>query len=126
MTIHLKTVNFKLTSTVETYVTEKISSLDKFISEEILAQGPDTVVAYVELKLTTRHHQKGEIFGAVADIKFPHAMIHAESSAVDIHTAIDRVRDELSTELKKYKEKKESVFKKGARAIKQLFRKAQQ
>jgi len=102
MKIELKTINFKVTPSVQDYLEEKIGHLDKFIGEELIKN----VVAYVELEITTKHHHKGEIFYVKIDIQLPGKMIQAEYTSDDIFSSIDKVKDILSLELKKYKEKR--------------------
>lgn len=121
MKIEIKVTNFKLTSAIERYAIEKINSLDRFIDENLLKQGEDSVVAYIELAMTTRHHHKGDIFRAEVDVRLPRKVVRAEAESSDIMAAIDEVKDELALELKKYKEKKESIFKKGSRILKNIF-----
>lgn len=120
MKIDLKSTNLKLTPAIENYAKEMIYHLDKFIDKNLLDQ--NTVFAYLELAMTTKHHHKGNIFYAEADIKLPGKVIRGEVEANNIFAAIDGLKDKLSLELKKYKEKNESVFKKGARTLKDIFR----
>ncbi len=115
--LNIKGTNFKLTPEIYAYIGEKIGNLDKFIEK------PDpTVQAWVEIGISTKHHQTGNIYRAEVQIRLPKKGVRAEAYAKDIFMAIDAVRDEAQEELKKYKEKQEAVYKRGARALKRIYR----
>lgn len=122
MKIILKATNFKLTPSVEDYVREKIGALDKFINPSLLSMADDDIIAHIELIVDNKHHHKGEVFKTDANIKMLEKSFRAEAQATDMTAAIDGLRDKISLEFKKYKGKKESVFKKGARAFKNIFK----
>jgi len=123
MNVNLKTKNFKLTEGVEAYLNEKIETLERFIDQDLLMRGSDSVTADAELALVSRHHHKGTIFRAEVNLHLGGKLLRAEAEADDILAAIDEMKDELAMELRRHKEKQESVFKKGARTIKSIFRK---
>ena len=89
-----------LTSEIKKAIAEKISTLDKLIPR---IKTP--IEAYVEVAVKTRHHQKGEIYYAEANIKVLGEIIRAEASEESIFKAIGVVRDELQGLLKKYTKK---------------------
>lgn len=100
MKVTIKATNLYLTPDIEKTVEEKISTLDKFILDT-----GDSVEAFVEVALESRHHQKGKIYYAEASIKVPGKVIRAEAREEDIHQAINKVKDELQGILKKSKER---------------------
>lgn len=115
--LNIKGTNLKLTPEIYSYIEDKIGNLDKFIEK------PDPVVqAWVEIGISTKHHQTGDIYRAEIQIRLPKKGVRAESFGKDVFTAIDAARDELQEELKKYKEKQEAVYKRSARALKKIFR----
>ena len=57
----------------------------------------------VEIARTTRHHHKGDVFRAEANVALPGKMIRAEQATKDMRTAIDRVRNTLRLEIAKYR-----------------------
>lgn len=100
MKLTIKATNFKLSDSIYTYIQQKIDTLDKFI------QNVNPVECWVEVEKTTDHHRKGDIFRAEAQIKLPGACgVRAEASEWDLHVAIDRVKDDLQRQLKRYKRK---------------------
>ena len=96
----IKATNLKLTPDIEKAIEEKIATLDKFLPN--IGVPPE---AFVEVALETRHHQKGNIFYAEANIKVQGRVIRSEAKDEDIYKAINALKDELKLLLKKYKEK---------------------
>jgi putative sigma-54 modulation protein len=104
MQIDIKGTNLELTQAIKDYVNEKIGSLEKFFDQILEAK--------VEVGLTTKHHQKGKIFRAEANLEVPQKhIIRAEAEREDLYMAINEVKDELQIQLKKYKEKMRGNFK---------------
>ena len=116
MKINLKTKNFNLTPSIEIYLKEKLSALDKFLPID------ESIFADVELAKTTKHHQKGDIFRAEVNFKMPGRLVRAVAEKWDLRVAIDVVKDELQKEIKGNKEKNFSLYKKGARIFKKFLR----
>ncbi len=104
MKVTIKTTNLKLTPEVKKIIEEKIATLDKFIPH---TGNDDSVEAFVEVALETRHHKKGKIYYAEANIKVPGKIIRAEAREENIYQAINKVKDELQELLKKYKKRLE-------------------
>lgn len=101
MNLKIKATNLELTPSIETYVEEKIGSLDKFLRKlETLGE----FKAEVEIARTTRHHQKGKVFYAEVNLHLPKRTLRAEHEDSDIRAAVDKVKDKLKAEIAKYKE----------------------
>jgi len=124
MKINLKATNFELTPAIREYVEEKIGGLEKFIHgpDPGLPAGRQAVQAWVEIGLTTRHHQKGDIYRAEIQIRLPRVEngIRTESEQEDLYAAIDDARNEMKLELLKVKGKKRSLALRGARLFKKI------
>jgi len=118
MKIIIKTTNLELTPEIENYVYEKIGGVNKFL-DDIDKSG--VIEAEVEIGRTTKHHQSGDIFRAEVNLVLPGKMLRTEAEERDLRTAIDRVKDELQMEIKKYRGKQEAIYKRGARKIKKMF-----
>jgi len=104
MKINIKSTNLDLTPALKEYIEDKIGSVKKFLER----WDPEGVVeAWVEVGRTTKHHHKGNVFRAEADLRVPGKVLRAEDEDFDIRVAIDRVRDKLKREIEKYKETKE-------------------
>ncbi len=104
MKINTKSTNLDLTPALKDYIETKIGSLSRFLKRWD-AEG--TVEIWIEVARTTRHHHKGNVFRAEADLRLPGKVLRAEDEDRDIRTAIDRIKDKLKREIEKYKELKE-------------------
>jgi len=117
MKVTIKATNLKLSSEIKKAIEEKIATLDKFIPHI-----DGSVKAYVEVAIETRHHRKGSIYYAEANIEVPGALLRSEAKEENIYKAINRVKDELQVLLKKYKEKQKAKKKRKVRVFKRKTR----
>ncbi len=85
----------ELTEAIKTYAEDKISGLDKFYDKILSAK----IVVGVE----SHHHQKGDVFMAECKLDVPGKDLFASKMETTLYKAIDKVRDYLESELKKYK-----------------------
>ena len=106
METSIKATDLELTPALKKYAQDKINSLVKFL--------PGLTHAWVELQRTTKHHHKGEVWRAEANLHAPQHLIRAEAKATDIYAAIDLMKDGLRRELKSLKDKRTSALR-GAR-----------
>ncbi len=108
MNITLKGTNLTLTPSVKQYVNDKVGNLGKFIVAS---------EAKVELE-RDRHHQSGLIFRAEVMLIVGGKVMRAETRAEDIYAAIDLVIPKLKEQIGKFKDKKQTLARKGARSAK--------
>ena len=117
MNIKIRAKNFDITPAINEYANRKILSLEKFLAVK------DDTLCEVEIGRTTRHHKSGEIFRAEVNITEPGSkQIFAVAEEVDLYTAIDVVRDEAEREIVSKKNKRNTLFRKGGMAIKNLLK----
>ena len=118
MKIHIKATNFELTPAIKSYIEEKVGGLEKFIHDS-----DSSIQAWVEVGLTTKHHQKGDIYRAEIQISLPHIVngVRVESEQEGLYAAIDEARDEMKRELIKVKEREKTLIKRGARLFKKII-----
>ena len=117
-TIKIRATNTTLTDAITSYVNAKLgkSVLEKFSgSYEILG-------VEVDIGKTTAHHNNGEIFRAEVNVMVKGKVLRAVSDKEDLYAAIDDVRDSMIDELKGAKDKKETMWRRGARSIKKMLR----
>ncbi len=120
MITHIKTTNLKLTPAIEDYIRQKMErDLARFVRR---LDEKGAAELFVEIARTTRHHRRGDVFRAEADLRLPGKVLRAEAEEWNIRVAVDRVKDELQREIKKYKERQVVKFKKGARTFKEKMR----
>jgi len=104
MQIDIKGTNMELTQAIKDYVNEKIGSLEKFFDQILEAR--------VDVGTTSKHHQKGKIFRAEANLEVPQKhILRAEAEREDLYMAINEVKNDLQIQLKKYKEKMRAKYK---------------
>ena len=118
MKITIKGTNIKLTPEIYHLINEKIGTLDKFIKDV----NPALIKADVEVGITTRHHQQGDIYRAEVNIGLPGNNLRAEAERENIDLAITEVKDELQRQLKKYKGKQTAEQKREGRLLKFFLR----
>lgn len=116
MKLNVKTTGFRIDEPLRVYVDSKIVRLvAKLLKDENLVKPASLDV---EIEKETRHHRKGRIWRAEANLSLPKSFLRAEAEAEDIRSAIDMVGAELAAELKKYKEKRQEKGKREARRVK--------
>ena len=114
-TISFKATNTELDVNLQDLVDHKFLSLEKFIGEE------SDVKCEVEFEKVTAS-QSGQVFRVEANLWLGGKMYRAEATEDSFEKAIDEVRDELDKELRRSTKKKETLFKRGGRAIKKMMR----
>jgi putative sigma-54 modulation protein len=115
MNISTKATNIELTPALKDYAEKRMKGIEKFI-------GTDATVA-VAIGKTTAHHKGGDVFEASATITTVLGKTyHAASEKSDLYEAIDDVRSEIVREITNEKGKRDSLFRRGARKVKNLLR----
>lgn len=115
MQIKTTAVHMELTPAIEDYVGKRLSSIDKFITGIPLVE--------VTLSKSTAHHRQGDIFIAKVSVVTPLGKeLRAESEKPDLYEAIDDVRTEITRELTSAKGKRDSMFRRGARRVKNILK----
>lgn len=102
MTILIKATGLELTSSLKTYIEEKLGPIARFI-KQFDAQGAAEM--RVEVGRTSVHHHKGPVFMAEIDLRLPNKVLRAVHEDVDVRTAIDVAKQKLHAEIEKYKSK---------------------
>lgn len=76
----------------------------------------------LEFGRTTRHHRKGKVYHAEANLTLGKKMLHAEADEEDIRAACDVLEQELNHELSTHKERRMALEKRKGRQAKREFR----
>ena len=120
MRVVVKGVNLTLSPSLRRYVDEKLVAS----VERLLARHPahDAATLELELILGSRHHRKGKVWEAVANLALPQHHFWHRAHAEEMHEAIDELEDVLKREIKKYKERSRSRLLRGARQAKKDLR----
>lgn len=108
MKITTKGTNISLSDSIYQYIQTKIDTLEKFaqnVGEDLPGENPP-IECWFEVEKLQRPKETRNIFRAEAQIKLPGVSgVRAEVSEWDLHVAIDKVKDELQRQLKRYKRK---------------------
>lgn len=100
MKLNIKATNLALTPAIRLYIEEKIAVVEKY------TQNLPVINCDVEVELTTKHHHKGDIFRAEANLVIGKDLLRVEKIEADLYKAIDKVKDHLIDVIKKHKEKR--------------------
>lgn len=108
MNISIKATNLDLTPSIRDYVDDKVGTLDKFISP---------IETKVELA-REKKHRSGLVFRAEVNMVIGGKIIRADANGEDIYAAVDLVIPKLKEQISKFKDKKDTLRKRGARSAK--------
>lgn len=112
--IQFKATNTELEERLQNLVDQKFQSLDKFIGDET------DVKCEVEFDKVTAQ-QSGKIFRVECNLSLKGTLYRAEATLESFEEAIDEVKDELDKELRRAHDKRDTMVKKGGRAIKEMM-----
>jgi putative sigma-54 modulation protein len=108
MNIAIKATHLDLTPSIKEYIEEKVGHLEKFIS---------ALEAKVEID-RDQHHHSGLVFRAEIMLVMSGKLMRADARAEDIYAAVDLVIPKLKEQIGKFKDKKTTLRRKGARIFK--------
>jgi len=118
MQIDLQSKNMELTDAIKDYVVKKVTNLEKLLSNIETNKGEAKVK--FEVAKTTNHHKTGEIFHANCTININGQNYYGESDHEDLYTAIDAVKEQLFNDIGKNKDRKQTLFRRGAASVKKM------
>ncbi|MBU2101546.1 ribosome-associated translation inhibitor RaiA [Patescibacteria group bacterium] len=102
MNIDINSLGIDLTEPLKVYIYEKIGGLDKYLQQ----YNPESLQVDVEVSRTTAHHKHGDVFYAEVNLGLPGKMLRATQTTPDIRVSIDKVKDILQREIRKYKDQR--------------------
>lgn len=115
---NIKTTDFSMTPAIKDYIEKRMAHLNKFVNLSDM----ELPMCYVEIGKTTNHHKKGELFRAEFTVHIGAKSLRAEAQEEDLYAALDEVTEEMTEELKSFKDKKTSLFKRGGAKIKSIIK----
>ena len=118
-------INYKIKDVVLTEEMQKdIENLMRTLIERYLLKLDEETNIQIDLELSreTHHHLKGNVFYVEANMHLPGRILRAISHAPDIKTGIDEVEEDLKRQIKKYREKRDSRFRKDWQKLKAFLR----
>lgn len=119
MNIQFKALNYELAVDETALFEKKISSLEKFAGRE-----EGEFFLYVTLGRNTEHHQSGNIWLAEGTAELNGSSFFAKAEKDSLRTAVDSMISQLAKEMRREKNKRSSLIRRGGARIKELFRRA--
>lgn len=110
MNISIKATHFDLSDDIKDYVNEKIGHLEKYLIGGVIE-------CKVELE-RDRHHQTGNVFRTEVTMFVGGKVIRGEAFGEDMFAAVDLVIPKLKEQITKFKSKRETLERRGARTAK--------
>lgn len=120
MKINLQGKNFELTEAIKDYVLKRVTNLEKLLST-IEASGGEVLVNF-EVGRITKHHKLGLVFESSCLINIDGKKFHYSSDKEDVYQAIDEVKESLYEEIRRYKDRKQTLFRRGASSVKKMLK----
>ncbi len=120
MQINLQGKNMELTEAIKDYILKRVTNLGKLLAG-LEKKGGEAMVNFEVVK-TTNHHKAGEIFHAACRINIDGRKFYSESDHEDLYGAIDEVKDSLFNEIEKNKDRKQTLFRRGAHSVKKMLK----
>jgi ribosomal subunit interface protein len=103
-----------LTDSMKTYVDKKLETLNKFAS--------DGAILEVDLGKVNNHHKHGDVFKAELNFTSAGKLTRTEAVSDDLYSAIDIAHSDMLNTLSNKKDKKQTLWRKGASRIKEFAR----
>ena len=120
MQINFQAKNIEITPAIHDYVEKRVTNLGKLLTE-IEASGKDVQVLF-SISKTTQHHKGGEVFHADCSVHTKGKKFYSGVVKEDLYEAIDAVKDNLFNEISRDKDKKQTLFKRGALSVKKMMK----
>ena len=106
-----------LTGELKKFIEEKLAKLTALVNPRDTAAMID-----VEVGTATGGQRSGNIFRAEINLQFAGTMVRAEAVGATLHGAIDEAVTEARRELRKTKDKRRDLMRRGATQVKEFFR----
>ncbi len=120
MKINLQGKNFELTEAIKDYVSKRVTNLEKLLST--MEAGGGEVLVNFEVGKSTKHHKTGAVFHSDCLIKIDGKEFYASSDKEDLYQAIDEIKESLFNEIRKNKDRRQTLFKRGASSVKKMMK----
>jgi len=120
MKINLQGKNFEFTDAIRDYVFKKATNLEKLLST--METGGGEAIINFEVGKSTKHHKSGEVFHSDCLIKISGKEFYSSSDREDLYQTVDEIIDDLFGEITRNKDRKQTLFRRGASSIKKMLK----
>lgn len=114
MDYSIKTTHYSIVPDTKKYLDEKMQSLEKYL------EGAETIA--IELSRTTETQMHGRIWRAECTLQNDGRTVRAVALEETLHAAIDAMKDEIASQLKKTNAKKTSLVRRAGAKVKHWLR----
>ena len=112
MDIHVFATDLEMTDELRSYVEQKVGDVRRAFGDMDLT----SVTIDVEVARTTRHHRKGDkLYRAEATVRLPRQRLRVEEYDATPKTAVSKLKQSLSREIRTWRERLADLRRKGAR-----------
>jgi putative sigma-54 modulation protein len=118
MKINLQAKNIEITPTIRDYVEKKVTNLEKLLSS-MEQEGREVMVDF-EVGKSTKHHKSGIVSDCLININGK--KFYSSSDKEDLYQTIDEIKESLFTEISKNKDRKQTLFRRGAASVKKMLK----
>jgi len=116
MKIQTTAHNVELTAEITSYLEKRLETLEKLITNT------GSQVVNVVLGKDSNHHQNGDIFTVEINMVVDGNHVYAKTEQESLYAAVDIAKDEVAHALRAKKTKKETMWKKGSRTVKNMMK----
>ena len=120
MKINFQAKNIEITEAIHDYVEKKVTNLGKLLAD--IEERDGEVIVLFGISKTTHHHKGGEVFHADCSINIKGKKFYSSVNKQDLYEAIDEVKEDLFREITKNKDRKQTLFKRGAISVKKMMK----
>jgi len=120
MKINFQAKNMEITPAIHDYVMKRVTNLGKLLND-IESKTGEILVNFTVAK-TTNHHKGGEVFRSDCSIVTKRGKFYSSVDQEDLYSAIDTVKENLFREISKDKDRKQTLFKRGASSVKKMMK----
>ena len=120
MQIKIQAKNMELTEAIHEYIEKRVTNLGKLLSE--IEEKSGEIQVFFNVSKTTQHHKGGDFFHADCSVIIQGKKFYASADKEDLYGAIDDVKESLFNEINKNKDRRKTLFKRGALSIKKMMK----
>ncbi len=120
MQINLQSKGIEITGAIKDYVVKRVTNLEKLLLKMEQAGG-EAMVSF-EVSKNTNLHKAGSVFHADCRIQVKGEEFYGSADEEDLYASIDVVKENLFREISKNKDRKQTLFKRGAASVKKMLK----
>ncbi len=116
MKLSLRSKNLIVTPALKIYIESKLlKPLQRLLKKAVLQE---SLILDLVISRSTRHHRKGKVYRAEANLKIDGTMLRAEVEHEDVRASCDLLEEELERQISTYKNRSRAVNFRSARQFK--------